>query len=85
MPASLLVELRTEELPPKALSALGLAFANGIRDELITLGLAPKTGKYEKDLATPRRLAVLVADVAERAAYTLFLHDALPIYRKSVV
>ena len=65
---SLLVELLTEELPPKALSALGLAFANGIRDELVALGLAPKTGKYEKDLATPRRLAVLVADVAERAA-----------------
>jgi glycyl-tRNA synthetase beta chain len=65
---SLLVELLTEELPPKALSALGLAFANGIRDELVALGLAPKTGKYEKDLATPRRLAVLVDDVAERAA-----------------
>src|SRR5688500_3759744 len=32
MAASLLVELLTEELPPKALSALGLAFANGIRD-----------------------------------------------------
>ena len=68
MTASLLVELLTEELPPKALSALGLAFANGIRDELVALGLAPKAGKYEKDLATPRRLAVLVADVAERAA-----------------
>ena len=65
---SLLVELLTEELPPKALSALGLAFANGIRDELVALGLAPKTGKHENDLATPRRLAVLVADVAERAA-----------------
>lgn len=68
MPETLLVELLTEELPPKALSTLGLAFANGIRDELVALGLAPKTGKYEKDLATPRRLAVLVSDVAERAA-----------------
>jgi glycyl-tRNA synthetase beta chain len=68
MPESLLVELLTEELPPKALSALGLAFANGIRDELVALGLAPKTGKFESDLATPRRLAVLVSEVAERAA-----------------
>ena len=68
MPESLLVELLTEELPPKALSALGLAFANGIRDELVALGLAPKTGKFENDLATPRRLAVLVSEVAERAA-----------------
>jgi glycyl-tRNA synthetase beta chain len=68
MADSLLVELLTEELPPKALSALGLAFANGIRDELVALGLAPKAGKFENDLATPRRLAVLVSDVAERAA-----------------
>jgi len=66
--ADLLVELLTEELPPKALSALGLAFANGIRDELVALGLAPKAGKYEQDLATPRRLAVLIREVAERAA-----------------
>jgi glycyl-tRNA synthetase beta chain len=68
MAESLLVELLTEELPPKALSALGLAFANGIRDELAALGLAPKTGKFESDLATPRRLAVLVSEVTEHAA-----------------
>jgi glycyl-tRNA synthetase beta chain len=68
MPESLLVELLTEELPPKALSALGLAFANGIRAELVALGLAPKTGKFESDLATPRRLAVLVSEATERAA-----------------
>src|SRR6185369_5613279 len=68
MASSLLVELLTEELPPKALSALGGAFANGIRDELVALGLAPKGGPYEQGLATPRRLAVLVRDVAERAA-----------------
>jgi len=68
MADSLLVELLTEELPPKALAALGGAFANGIRDELVALGLAPKGGNYEQDLATPRRLAVLVRDVAARAA-----------------
>ena len=67
MAASLLVELLTEELPPKALAPLGLAFANGIHDELVALGLAPKAGKFENDLATPRRLAVLVREVAERA------------------
>src|SRR6188508_2914896 len=68
MPETLLVELLTEELPPKALSALGAAFASGIRGELVTLGLAPQNGKWLQDLATPRRLAVLVHDVAERAA-----------------
>jgi glycyl-tRNA synthetase beta chain len=68
MPETLLVELLTEELPPKALSALGAAFANGIRAELVALGLAPQNGKWDQDLATPRRLAVLIRDVAERAA-----------------
>jgi len=68
MPETLLVELLTEELPPKALSALGAAFASGIRGELVTLGLAPQNGKWLQDLATPRRLAVLIHDVAERAA-----------------
>jgi glycyl-tRNA synthetase beta chain len=58
MADSLLVELLTEELPPKALSALGGACANGIRDELVALGLAPKGGAYAQGLATPRRLAV---------------------------
>ena len=68
MPETLLVELLTEELPPKALSALGAALANGIRGELVTLGLAPQSAKWDQDLATPRRLAVLVREVAERAA-----------------
>ena len=68
MPETLLVELLTEELPPRALSALGAAFANGIRAELVTLGLAPQNAKWDQDLATPRRLAVLIRDVAERAA-----------------
>ncbi|HEX6158340.1 MAG TPA: glycine--tRNA ligase subunit beta, partial [Burkholderiales bacterium] len=68
MPETLLVELLTEELPPRALSALGAAFANGIRAELVALGLAPQNAKWDQDLATPRRLAVLIRDVAERAA-----------------
>ncbi|HVJ23560.1 MAG TPA: glycine--tRNA ligase subunit beta, partial [Burkholderiales bacterium] len=68
MAETILVELLTEELPPKALSALGAAFASGIRGELVTLGLAPPNGKWLQDLATPRRLAVLIHDVAERAA-----------------
>ena len=34
MSANLLVELLTEELPPKALQTLGNAFANGIADGL---------------------------------------------------
>lgn len=37
--APLLVELLTEELPPKALARLGDAFAEGIAQRLAALGL----------------------------------------------
>jgi glycyl-tRNA synthetase beta chain len=66
--ATLLVELLTEELPPKALSTLGLNFSSFIREELVALKLAAATGRYETDLTTPRRLAVVIHDVAESAA-----------------
>ena len=59
-----LVELHTEELPPKALTALEAAFRDGIVSHLDAAGLAH--GKVES-FATPRRLAVLVAKLAERA------------------
>jgi glycyl-tRNA synthetase beta chain len=52
-----LVELGTEELPPKALHTLEQAFADGIATRLRDLGL--KSGAIES-FATPRRLAVLV-------------------------
>jgi glycyl-tRNA synthetase beta chain len=61
---TLLVELGTEELPPKALKALGLAFRDGIVD-----GLKQRELNYGdvQWFATPRRLAVLVFDVQIRA------------------
>ncbi|MFJ4157275.1 glycine--tRNA ligase subunit beta [Pseudomonas sp. NPDC089752] len=52
-----LVELGTEELPPKALSALGDAFLAGIEKGLQAAGLN-YTGKQV--YAAPRRLAVLI-------------------------
>ncbi|QKT03632.1 glycine--tRNA ligase subunit beta [Ectothiorhodospiraceae bacterium 2226] len=57
-PRDLLIELGTEELPPKALKRLGEAFAQGLRDglERAQLGFEALT-HYE----TPRRLAVLIA------------------------
>ena len=53
----LLVELGTEELPPKALPALETAFADGVRNRLEQAGL---THGAIESFATPRRLAVLV-------------------------
>jgi glycyl-tRNA synthetase beta chain len=53
----LLIELGTEELPPKALSALEHSFAEGVRTRLGQAGL---TFGAVESFATPRRLAVLV-------------------------
>jgi len=59
-----LVELRTEELPPKALGLLEVAFRDGLLARIDAVGLAH--GRVES-FATPRRLAVLVSRLAERA------------------
>ena len=56
----LLVEIGTEELPPKALRGLSEAFAAGIAAELDAAGFA-RGGAAP--YATPRRLAVLVPGV----------------------
>jgi glycyl-tRNA synthetase beta chain len=64
--ASLLVELLTEELPPKALRSLGYGFADALVADLREAGFAPKDGAFTV-YATPRRLGVLVRDAAERA------------------
>ncbi len=61
--ADFLVEIGTEELPPKALRQLMEAFADGIRTGLRRERLAH--GEV-RAFATPRRLAVLVRDLARR-------------------
>ena len=57
----LLIEIGTEELPPKALKRLAVAFADGIRQGLADHNLAHGDCRW---YATPRRLAVTVARVA---------------------
>ena len=59
----LLIEIGTEELPPKALLNLSLAFEQGIRDGLEKAGL-PNTAIHR--FATPRRLAVLIDQLPDR-------------------
>ena len=56
-----LVELGTEELPPKALKNLGEAFLAGIEKGLKSAGLEYAKARY---YAAPRRLAVLVEQLA---------------------
>jgi glycyl-tRNA synthetase beta chain len=58
--ADLLVEIGTEELPPKSLRTLSEAFGAAVCERLEAKSL----GKHEYSVyATPRRLAVLVSDV----------------------
>jgi glycyl-tRNA synthetase beta chain len=64
--ATLLVELITEELPPRALSKLGDAFAAAIEQGLRSRALlAP--GSAATSYATPRRLAVSLTGVLAQA------------------
>ncbi|MBU2711695.1 glycine--tRNA ligase subunit beta [Zooshikella harenae] len=55
-----LVELGTEELPPKALQSLSIAFANGIIDGLKAANLKHSNHQV---FATPRRLALLISQL----------------------
>jgi glycyl-tRNA synthetase beta chain len=64
--APLLVELLTEELPPKALRTLGYAFADALVKDLRADAFAPGDGAFTV-YASPRRLGVLVGDVAAKA------------------
>ncbi len=64
--APLLVELLTEELPPKALRLLGYAFADALVKDLRAEAFAPVDGAFTV-YASPRRLGVLVAEVAGKA------------------
>ena len=58
-----LVELGTEELPPKALKKLSEAFAQGIEQGLADANLQ---GTKTEIFAAPRRLAVRIADLPEK-------------------
>ncbi|SFS16307.1 glycyl-tRNA synthetase beta chain [Dyella sp. OK004] len=60
---SLLIELGTEELPPKALDELAAAFQRGICDGLAKRGVEASLD-LAKAYASPRRLAVHIPDVA---------------------
>jgi len=64
--ANLLIEVFTEELPPKSLRRLGDAFSDGIFSSLKSAGLTTDSSKAT-GFATPRRLAVLITDVLNQA------------------
>ena len=67
MSENLLVELLTEELPPKSLKRLGEAFGHGVQDGLVRAQLKIRDPHGTRIFATPRRLAVLILDVLPKS------------------
>ncbi|MEO6423724.1 MAG: glycine--tRNA ligase subunit beta, partial [Candidatus Nitrotoga sp.] len=66
MQDSLLIELLTEELPPKSLRKLSLAFCKGIFEGLQAQGFVSADEDYLQivtEFATPRRLGALIKNV----------------------
>jgi glycyl-tRNA synthetase beta chain len=78
MSATLLVELFTEELPPKALRRLGEAFATGLTTALSAGGLL-EPAAVSTGYASPRRLAVSITHVLARAPDKAFRQKLLPV------
>ncbi|UOD49953.1 glycine--tRNA ligase subunit beta [Orrella daihaiensis] len=76
--APLLVELFTEELPPKALERLGLAFSEGIASDLKAKALL-SDNSIVTPFATPRRLAVHITDVLDIAPDQAFSEKLMPV------
>ncbi|ACC69598.1 glycine--tRNA ligase subunit beta [Paraburkholderia phymatum] len=76
--ATLLVELLTEELPPKALARLGDAFAESIAQRLAARDLIEGELQFER-YATPRRLAVTLKNVRNVAPEKHVREKVLPV------
>ena len=74
----LLIELFTEELPPKALKKLGEAFAAGVEASLLRDGLLAD-GATVVSFATPRRLGVRVSGVWSEAPASEVSQKLMPI------
>ncbi|EJL92606.1 glycyl-tRNA synthetase, tetrameric type, beta subunit [Herbaspirillum sp. CF444] len=78
MTQTLLVELLTEELPPKVLAKLGDAFANGIFNGLKARDFL-EDGAAATAYATPRRLAVSITKVRATSLDKSIREKVLPV------
>jgi glycyl-tRNA synthetase beta chain len=72
----LLVELGTEELPPKALRTLELALLEGLQSRLQQAGVSARRAQ---SFATPRRLAVLLSKLPLRQPDQLIRRRGPPV------
>jgi len=78
MNQTLLVELQTEELPPKALVKLGAAFAAGIAGGLKARDFLEADSSVTSH-ATPRRLAVTITHVRDTSPDKSIREKVLPV------
>jgi glycyl-tRNA synthetase beta chain len=78
MNQSLFVELLVEELPPKALKKLEIAFSQTLLAQLQNLGLASAKSELFA-FATPRRLGAGISDVATKAADKAVQQKLMPV------
>lgn len=78
MNQTLLVELLTEELPPKALAKLGEAFAAGIVNGLKSRDFL-ESDSVTTSYASPRRLAVSITNVRPTSPDKILREKILPV------
>ncbi|SFD64214.1 glycine--tRNA ligase subunit beta [Massilia yuzhufengensis] len=78
MNQTLLVEIQTEELPPKALVKLGAAFASGIANGLKARDFLDADSVVTPH-ATPRRLAVTITNVRATSPDKTIREKVLPV------
>jgi glycyl-tRNA synthetase beta chain len=78
MTQTLLIELLTEELPPKALAKLGAAFADGIVKGLKSRDFL-EDDSVATSYATPRRLAVTITKVRATSPDKSIREKVLPV------
>jgi len=78
MNQTLLIELQTEELPPKALVKLGAAFASGIANGLKARDFLDADSTVTT-YATPRRLAVSITNVRATSPDKTMREKVLPV------
>jgi glycyl-tRNA synthetase beta chain len=78
MNQTLLIELLTEELPPKALAKLGAAFASGIVNGLKSRDFL-EDDSVATTYATPRRLAVSITKVRATSPDKAIREKVLPV------
>lgn len=78
MSRTLLIEIFTEELPPKALAKLGDAFATGIFNGLKSRDFL-EGGAVATAFATPRRLAVAISNVRAVSLDKTMREKVLPV------